>query len=118
MYSVRCGSFITHYDIVLQYVGKDFRPETADSMFSKCFNLREIDLTSFSTENLISINFMFFECRDLAKILVSDKWNYTDYNESADTFYMCNELTNYDSDYLGGDKAKPTEQGGYLTLVQ
>lgn len=95
-----------------------FSPETVDSMFSKCSHLREIDLTCFSTENLISVNFMFFECRDLAKILISDKWNYFDYNESADTFYMCNELPNYDSDQLGGDMAKPVEDGGYLTLVK
>lgn len=87
-------------------------------MFSKCSHLREIDLTSFSSENLISINFIFFECRDLAKILISDKWDYFDYNESVDTFYMCNELTNYDSERLGGDMAKPVEEGGYLTLVQ
>lgn len=95
-----------------------FSPETADSMFSKCSHLREIDLTSFSSENLISINFMFFECSNLAKILISDKWDYIDYNESVDTFYMCNELTNYDSERLGGDMAKPVEEGGYLTLVQ
>ena len=31
---------------------------------------------------------------------------------------MCNELTNYDSERLGGDMAKPVEEGGYLTLVQ
>lgn len=74
--------------------------------------------SGFSTENLISVNFMFFECRDLAKILISDKWNYFDYNEYADTFYMCNELPNYDSDQLGGDMAKPVEDGGYLTLVK
>ena len=95
-----------------------FSLEIADNMFSKCSNLREIDLTNFSTENLISIQFMFFECRALAKILISNKWDYIDYNESADTFYMCNELTNYDSDQLGGEFAKPAEQGGYLTLVQ
>ena len=27
MYKIRCGSFITHYNIVLQYIGKDFRQE-------------------------------------------------------------------------------------------
>ena len=61
---------------------------------------------------------MFFECRALTKILISDKWDYIDYNESADTFYMCNELTNYNSNQLGGDMAKPVEKGGYLALVQ
>ena len=31
---------------------------------------------------------------------------------------MCNEIKNYNSERLGGDMAKPVENGGYLTLVQ
>lgn len=99
-------------------VNSNFAPETADSMFSKCHKTCELNLICFDTENLISINFMFFECRALTKIFVSNKWNYIDYNESVDTFYMCNDLTNYDSNRLNGEMAKFVEQGGYLTLIK
>ena len=43
-------------------------------MFSGCNNLSEIDLSSFTFENIVKMNDMFDECTNLKKIKVNKDW--------------------------------------------
>ena len=61
---------------------------------------------------------MFAYCYNLSKIIISDKWDMSEISESDCMFDLCEKLPNYNSERLGGDMAKPVEEGGYLTLVQ
>ena len=39
-----------------------------NSMFFNCYNLKELDLTSFDTSNVENMNSMFYCCFNLEKI--------------------------------------------------
>ena len=80
MYKVRCGSFITHHNVVLQYIGKDFRPEmpinasSCRCMFAlhgRHFAADVLDFSNFNTENIVDMAYMFngfYKCkRDVYK---------------------------------------------------
>lgn len=77
MYKVRCSNFITHYDVVLQYIDKDFRPEmpinasSCRCMFAlhgRRFAADVLDFSNFNTENIVDMAYMFngfYKCRSI-----------------------------------------------------
>lgn len=89
-----------------------------NNIFKECSRVTELDLRSFSTASAAEACNMFAYCHNLSKIIISDKWDMSDISEGDCMFDLCEKLTNYDSERLGGDMAKPVEDGGYLTLVQ
>ena len=40
-------------------------------MFFKCYNLKEIDLSSFNTSNVKNMSYMFYYCKNLKEINLS-----------------------------------------------
>lgn len=89
-----------------------------NNIFKECSRVTELDLRSFSTASATESCNMFAYCYNLFKIIISDKWDMFEISEGDCMFDLCEKLPNYDSDQLGGDMAKPVEEGGYLTLVQ
>lgn len=89
-----------------------------NNIFKECSRVTELDLRSFSTASATESCNMFAYCYNLFKIIISDKWDMSEISECDCMFDLCEKLPNYDSDQLGGDMAKPVEEGGYLTLVQ
>lgn len=89
-----------------------------NNIFKECSRVTELDLRSFSTASATESCNMFAYCYNLFKIIISDKWDMSEIREGDCMFDLCEKLPNYDSDQLGGDMAKPVEEGGYLTLVQ
>ena len=89
-----------------------------NNIFKECSRVTELDLRSFSTASATESCNMFAYCYNLFKIIISDKWGMSEISEGDCMFDLCEKLPNYDSDQLGGDMAKPVEEGGYLTLVQ
>ena len=89
-----------------------------NNIFKECNRITELDLRSFSTASVTEACNMFAYCYNLSKIIISDKWDMSEISESDCMFDLCEKLPNYNSERLGGDMAKPVEEGGYLTLVQ
>ena len=89
-----------------------------NNIFKECSRVTELDLRSFSTASAAEACNIFAYCHNLSKIIISDKLDMSDISEGDCMFDLCEKLTNYDSERLGGDMAKPVEDGGYLTLVQ
>lgn len=89
-----------------------------NNIFKECSRVTELDLRSFSTASATESCNMFAYCYNLFKIIISDKCDMSEISEGDCMFDLCEKLPNYDSDQLGGDMAKPVEEGGYLTLVQ
>ena len=85
-------------------------------MFYACYKLTELDLSSFDTSSTYDIKLMFAWCKKLTTIYISDKWNIDSVKYSDDMFEGCHSLPNFRSEKTDIKMAKPTEQGGYLTL--
>ena len=68
---------------------------TMESMFSKCWNLEELDFGDFDTSNLTDMNSMFSNCNSLKSIDLS---SFTTDNVTgmSRTFYHCWGLTELD----------------------
>ena len=64
------------------------------SFFCNCKNLKIVDLSSFSTENLISISSMFEECNNLKTIYASNKFDLSNISStrSKNMFKGCMNL--------------------------
>ena len=60
-------------------------------MFSKCFYLKEIDLSSFNSANIYNISNIFSSCSRLAKINFSS-FNTTKITDMSYMFYGCSKL--------------------------
>ena len=93
-----------------------FNVTNMSDMFFYCKALTQIDLSNFSTFNATNMCDMFFYCEKLTVIYISDKWKTNRLLNSNSMFRDCFSLPNYDSDMVNVEMAKPTEQGGYLTL--
>lgn len=88
------------------------------SMFFDCKLLTTIDLRNFNTSSLTQIENMFYNCKNLTTIQISSSWNVSNVTDSGeDMFYGCTKLPNFNSAYIDITMAKPTTQGGYLTLA-
>lgn len=88
-----------------------------EAMFYNCTNLTNIDLHNFNTNQVINMQYMFSMCSNLTEIKISSLWNVSNVTSSNDMFYSCSSLQNYNSSNVDVSMAKPTTQGGYLTLV-
>ena len=86
-------------------------------MFFQCDNLINLDLSSFNTSSVTNMESMFYYCKGLSQIKISSLWNVSNVTTSSSMFSGCSNLPNYNSRYTGISMAKPTTQGGYLTLV-
>ena len=60
---------------------------------------------------------MFEECIRLTEIRISSLWTISNVTSGTRMFYDCINLPNYNSSNVSYSMAKPTTQGGYLTLV-
>ena len=62
-------------------------------MFSVCSNLSELDLTHFNTENVTNMWNMFFDCKSLTTIYVSDEFVITNITyKNYSLFFGCIKL--------------------------
>ena len=73
--------------------------KTVKSMFKKCVNLKSIDLTNFTSENLLDMSYMFHECTKLEKILLNKEFKTNKVTNMAYLFSDCNNLKEI---YLAG----------------
>ena len=85
-------------------------------MFSECLNLTQLDLSSFDTSKVIDMCNMFYNCKFLNTIYISNKWDISKVTFPHDTFENCRSLPNFNPTKVSTTMAKPTEEGGYLTL--
>ena len=69
--------------------------QSCNEMFYNCYNLKEINLSSFDFKNVNDMSYMFFECYNLEKIYFSsfDTKNVTDMSYM---FYNCYNLKEID----------------------
>ena len=86
-------------------------------MFEQCEKLVSINLTSFNTSKVKSMNDMFYQDKSLTEIKISSLWDVSDVILSDNMFGESTLLPNYNSSIVDVSMAKPTTQGGYLTLV-
>jgi surface protein len=53
-------------------------------MFSECYKLKELDLSSWNVKNEINTSYMFEYCQNLETIYASKKFNIFDENNNYD----------------------------------
>ena len=85
-------------------------------MFNYCLSLKTLNLTSFDTRNVTDMHYMFEHCDSITSIYISDKWKTNRVTYSYKMFEDCHFLLNFSQEKTDVNMAKPTEQGGYLTL--
>ena len=89
------------------------------SMFYECKNLIQLDLSNFDTSKVTKTGSpygMFYGCKNLKTIYVSDLWNMSNVTNSVNMFYNCSSLTGavpFDSTKIDASMANYTT--GYLT---
>ena len=64
-------------------------------IFWNCYNLLNLDLSNFNTQNVTNMSYMFFSCNSLTNIDLSN-FNTQNVEDMNDLFYGCNSLTNID----------------------
>ena len=84
--------------LVLNFLIKD-----CNHMFSDCINITNIDLSSFSTENVINMNSMFDNCKGLKKINLS-YINTENVTNMIWMFYGCLNLESLDISSFNTEK--------------
>ena len=91
-------------------------------MFDRCKDLKTVDLSGFDTGNVVSMDYMFYECGKLETVYVSSKWNMSGSKDSDDIFGYCYRLkggngTKYDEDHTDADYARIDKRRspGYFT---
>lgn len=86
-------------------------------MFEGCASLQELDLSSFDTGKVTDMQRMFYGCKALRTIYVSDKWATDNVTASGFMFWNCAALKG-DIAYAdtSSDKTYATAVGGYLTM--
>ena len=70
--------------------------QTCDNMFYDMANLIEVDLSNFNSNNIISTKEMFYNCFNLKKINLSDKFNASSVISMYRMFYNCISLESLD----------------------
>ncbi|MCR4560249.1 MAG: DUF285 domain-containing protein, partial [Bacteroidales bacterium] len=61
-------------------------------MFYECRNLTTLDLSNFNTQKVANMEYMFRECENLKTIYVGDNWTTKNVTESDYMFYACGNL--------------------------
>ena len=87
------------------------------SMFAFCRNITNLDLTNFNSSQVTDMSSMFSGCSYLVQIKISSLWDVSNVTTSTYMFLNSTLLPNYNSSYTDVSMAKPTTQGGYMTLV-
>ena len=87
-------------------------------MFRDCASLTVLDLSNFDTFMVKHIELVFFGCKALTTIYISDKWNIDKVKLSDEMFGICYSLPNFNQEKTDIEMAKPVEEGGYLTLKE
>ena len=65
---------------------------TGYRVFYGCSNLEEINLSSFNTENIENMSYMFMNCNNLKKIIFSPSFSTKNVNVMTGMFYYCEKL--------------------------
>ena len=87
------------------------------SMFMYCDQLFALNLLNFDISNVNLISQMFYGCTNLSLIYITSLWDASNVYDSVSMFENCYSLPNYDYATYDVSMAKPTTEGGYLTLV-
>jgi len=80
------------YEIKIKF---NIKIKDCSCMFFKCFNLTNIDLSSFDTKNVTNMSDMFFKCSTLTNIDLSS-FNTKNVKNMSYMFFSCSKLTNID----------------------
>lgn len=78
------------------------------NLFQGCMSLTALDLTTFNTQNVTDMSYLFWECRNLQTVYVGSGWTTANVNLGIGMFYNCTNLvgsagTAYDADTHGGE---------------
>ena len=92
-------------------------------MFAYSYALTSVDLSSFNTNTVTDMHYMFYECRSLKTIYVSNKFKTEQVTNSSGMFYNCSNLiggneTTYNSSFIDKTYARIDTEAtpGYFTL--
>ena len=66
------------------------------SMFADCSSLTRVNLSSFDTSNVISMNNMFVGCTNLTEITGLEQFNTSNVEDMGGMFARCSRLTSLD----------------------
>ncbi len=83
-------------------------------MFSGCFQLDSLDLTSFNTSKVTDMSGMFYLCVSLKSIVAADTFAVAADTETTMMFESCVSLPAYDDGKVDGSMVKDITQGGYI----
>jgi surface protein len=86
-----------------------------NEMFFDCFDLTNLNLSSFNTSKVTNMEYMFMHCNNLRTIYVGEGWNTDAVKKSTQMFYDCPKLvggqgTTYDTNHV--DKTYAHIDGG------
>ena len=90
---------------------------TMYGMFTSCSSLISLNLSTFNTSQVKDMSWMFARCSNLNQIKISSLWDVSNVTSGSSMFFDCTSLPSYNLSYIDVSMAKPTTQGGYLTLV-
>ena len=69
---------------------------TMSFMFKECESLEELDLSTFSSEALETMDDMFYGCKSLTKIIFGDNFTIENVTTLQECFYGCESLSTLD----------------------
>ncbi len=84
-------------------------------MFNMCTSLTSLDLTSFNTAAVTDMSDMFYGCSSLTDIYAGSGFVVSNVTESDNMFTRCTSLPHYDSNKT--DKEMASSDNGYLTKI-
>ena len=87
-------------------------------MFSGCVSLEFLDLTSFKATSLKSLDCMFYDCSNLQRIYVSQKWKLPEGAKGIDVFGWCSALPKYNVEQVDAEMASPINPNGNTILYK
>ena len=79
------------------------------AMFNNCQSVKKLDVSSFNTENVKSMNAMFQTCPKLEKIIFGDNFNTFNVTTMANMFWNCSGLISLDISHF--DTSNVTNMG-------
>ncbi|MBR6033602.1 MAG: InlB B-repeat-containing protein [Clostridia bacterium] len=94
--------------------------ENMDRMFYGCKNLQKIDISDWDTSTVTSMSEMFAGCSKLSRIYVGDKWSIANITASDNMFKGCIKLRGINGitfDSASTDATFAKFEGGYLTHI-
>ena len=79
------------------------------AMFNNCQSVKKLDVSSFNTENVKSMNAMFQTCPKLENIIFGDNFNTSNVTKMANMFLNCSGLNSLDISHF--DTSNVTNMG-------